>query len=36
MYQKAVKAARIINEIEIESREKGQAKRKFSLGGSNS
>ena len=34
MYQKAVKVARIINEIEIENREKGRAKKKFGLGGS--
>ena len=36
MYQRAVKIARIMNETEIENREKGQAKRKFAPEGSNS
>jgi len=36
MYQRAVNVACIMNETEIENREKGQAKRKFSPGGSNS
>jgi len=36
MYQKAVKIARIMNETETENREKGQVKRKFGPGGSNS
>jgi len=36
MYQRAVKIARIINEIEIEDRGKGQVKEKFGPRGSNS
>ena len=31
MYQRAMKVACIMNEIEIENRERGQAKRKFGL-----
>ena len=36
MFQKAVKIACIISEIEIENREKDQVKEEFSPGGSNS
>ena len=36
MYQKTVKIARIMNETEIENREKDQVKKEFGPGGSNS
>ena len=35
MYEKAVKIARVMNETEIEIREKNQVKEKFGPGGSN-